>query len=178
MSDYRSPFDTLANGALHWFNKEWKIVSFDLAKENVYLLQPPPFVRSTSFYGDCLRLQVLGGCLCFVHEKRDECLDIWFLRKTGESSSSDVNEQDNYDLLSWIKEFSIPIGESGAEPCALTNSGEVLMRYKGCLFCYNPQTASLEKLMDNEFGYVFPHVNSFVSLEALGERGSKFRKKV
>ncbi|XP_026417930.1 F-box protein At3g07870-like [Papaver somniferum] len=43
MPDYRSPFGTLANGALHWLNKEGKIVSFDLAKENAYLLQSPPF---------------------------------------------------------------------------------------------------------------------------------------
>ncbi|MCL7051347.1 hypothetical protein MKW94_018624, partial [Papaver nudicaule] len=120
---------------------------------------------------------VLGGCLCFVHEKRRECfLDIWFLRKTGESSSFDVNEQDDYDLLSWIKEFSIPI-ERDAEPCALTNSGEVLMSYRRCLFCYNPQTATLEKLMDNDHCYVFSHVNSFVSLKALGETGCKVRKR-
>ncbi|XP_026416034.1 F-box protein At3g07870-like [Papaver somniferum] len=126
MPYYLSPFGTLANGALHWLNKEGKIVSFDLAKENVYLLQSPPIVRSTSVYGNRFQLQVLGGCLCFVHEKQDECLDIWFLRKTGESSSSDVNEQDDYDILSWIKELSIPI-ERYAEPCALTNRGEVLM---------------------------------------------------
>ncbi|KAI3952867.1 hypothetical protein MKW98_005094 [Papaver atlanticum] len=176
MPGYLSPFGTLANGALHWLNKEGKIVSFDLAKENVYLLQPPPIVRSTSLYGNCFQLQVLGGCLCFVHEKRGECLDIWFLRKTGESSSSDVNEQDDYDILSWIKEFSIPI-ERYAEPCALTNSGEVLMHYKQCLFRYNPQTAALEKLIDNDISYVFPHINSFVSLKALGERRCSFRKR-
>ncbi|KAI3952871.1 hypothetical protein MKW98_005098 [Papaver atlanticum] len=145
MHDYRSPFG--------------KIVSFDLAKENVYLLPSPHFVLSTSYYGNCFRLQVLGGCLCFIHEKRGECVDMWFLRKTGESSGFDLNEQDNYDLLSWIMEFSIPI-ECNVEPCAITNSGE-----------------ALEKLMDNDISYVFPHVNSFVSLKALGERGSKFRKR-
>ncbi|KAI3952869.1 hypothetical protein MKW98_005096 [Papaver atlanticum] len=176
MPDYRSPFGTLANGALHWLNKEGKILSFDLAKENVYLLQSPPFVRSTNDHVDSFRLKILGGCLCFVHEKLRECIDIWFLRKTGENSSFDLNEQDDYHLLSWIKEFSIPV-EREAEPCALTNSGEVLMRYKGCLFCYNAQTAAFEKVMDNDFSYVFPHVNSFVSLKALGERGSKFRKR-
>ncbi|XP_026426084.1 F-box protein At3g07870-like [Papaver somniferum] len=127
-------------------------------------------------FEDSFRLKILGGCLCFVHEKLRERIDIWFLRKTEENCSYDVNEQDDYHLLSWFKEFSIPV-EREAEPCALTNSGEVLMRYKGCLFCYNPQTAALEKLMDNDFRYLFSHVNSFVSLKALGEKGSKFRKR-
>ncbi|XP_026424690.1 F-box protein At3g07870-like [Papaver somniferum] len=172
---YLSPFGTLANGALHWLNKEEKIVSFDLAKENVYLLPSPPFVPAASDE-NCFQLQVLGGCLCFVHEKRGECLDIWFLRKTGESNSFELNEQDDYELLTWIKEFSIPI-EREAEPCALTNSGELLMRHKGFLFCYNPKTAALEKLMDNYFCYVLQHVNSFVSLKALGERRCSFRKR-
>ncbi|MCL7039198.1 hypothetical protein MKW94_019546, partial [Papaver nudicaule] len=127
-------------------------------------------------YDNCFQLQVLGGCLCCVHEKQGECLDIWFLRKTGESSSFDVNEQDDYDLLTWIMEFSIPT-ERDAEPCALTSSGEVLMRYKRSLFCYYPQTATLEKVMDNDLCYVYPHVNSFVSLKALGETGCKVRKR-
>ncbi|XP_026411192.1 F-box/kelch-repeat protein At3g23880-like [Papaver somniferum] len=122
----RSPFGVLANGALHWLDTEQKIGSFDLVAENLYLLPSPPFVSDTSVT-NCFQLQVLGGCLCFVHLKPDKFLDIWLLRKKGESSSSDVNVQD-YDSLTWIKEFSIPIMGDAAEPFSLT---EVVKCYCG-----------------------------------------------
>lgn len=148
-------------------------MSFDLASEKFYLLSSPPVVHVVNVW-NLFQLQVLGGCLCFVHQKLDEFLDIWFLRKKGESSSSDVNEQED-DLWTWIKEFSIPIGGS-AEPLALTKSGEVLLRYKSNLYRYDPVIADLEKLLEKGFGARFdfccavPHMNSFVSLKALGER--------
>ncbi|XP_026440668.1 F-box protein At3g07870-like [Papaver somniferum] len=122
--NHRSPFGTLANGALHWINEENKIVSFDLANENVYLLPSPPFDRPI-LMGDCLKLVSPGGRLCFVHSTQAG-IDMWFLKKKGESISSDMNEQDDYDSLNWIKDFSIPIGPE-AEPCALTNGGVVPM---------------------------------------------------
>ncbi|KAI3964311.1 hypothetical protein MKW92_049994 [Papaver armeniacum] len=175
---YRSPFGALANGALHWLTNENKILSFDLANENLYLLPFPLFDRTIGRW-DSFQLEVLGGCLCFVHKKPGEpLLDIWFLRKQGESSSLesfDLNEQNDYDSLIWIKKFSIPTGCQAA-PCALTNSGEVLLLCRSSLFCYNPETATLERLTDKGISHVFPHVNSFVSLKALGEN-CKLRKR-
>lgn len=110
--------------------------------------------------------------MCFVHSTKVG-LDIWFLKKKGDCISSDMNEQDDYDSLNWIKEFSIPIGPE-AEPCALTNGGEVLLAGQAILFCYNPQTNSLNTIAGNYFQhgfrYVIPHMNSFVSLKALGEK--------
>ncbi|XP_026440665.1 F-box protein At3g07870-like [Papaver somniferum] len=149
ISSYRSPFGTLANGALHWIDKEYNIVSFDLAKENLYLLRTPPRDGRVISVWDSFKLVVLGGCLCFVHAKQGDLLDIWLLVKKGENSGFNVNEQDDYESLFWIKEFSIPIGRD-AVPCALTNSGEVLLHYNSSLFCYDPETAALERLTDKE----------------------------
>ncbi|MCL7034589.1 hypothetical protein MKW94_003515, partial [Papaver nudicaule] len=116
------------------------------------------------------QLQALGGCLCFVHQTKDKFLDIWFLRKKGETSSYDVNEQE-FGLLIWITEFSIPFAGDNANPIALTRSGEVLLSHKSDLWCYDPKTASFEKLMDSCYSCrVVPHTNSFVSLKALGEK--------
>ncbi|RZC91661.1 hypothetical protein C5167_027725 [Papaver somniferum] len=112
------------------------------------------------------------------HPNGEPLLDIWFLRKQGESGtleSFDLNEQDDYDSLIWIKKFSIPTGCQAA-PCALTNSGEVLLLCRSSLFCYNPETANLERLIDEGISHVFPHMNRFVSLKALGEN-CKLRKR-
>ncbi|XP_026429851.1 F-box protein At3g07870-like [Papaver somniferum] len=100
-----SPFATLANGALHLLDKEQKIVSFDLASEKLYLLPPPPFVRAARVM-NYFELQVLGGSFCFLHQKENEFLDIWFLRSKGEFSSYDVNEQD-YDSLSSASQLDV-----------------------------------------------------------------------
>ncbi|KAI3893408.1 hypothetical protein MKX03_008996 [Papaver bracteatum] len=180
ISSNRSPFGTLANGALHWLNDEDKIVSFDLDTENLYLL-PSPFSDPALSRQNCSKLKVLGGCLCFVYAI--ERLDIWFLRKKGVSVSFGVNEQDDFDTLNWIKEFSIPF-RRGVELCALNNDGEILLvGYAvgyAVLISYNPQTGSMVKLTGNEFRNVFrnvtPHVNTFVSLKALGEK-CRFRKR-
>ncbi|KAI3959477.1 hypothetical protein MKW98_019067, partial [Papaver atlanticum] len=75
-----------------------------------------------------------------------------------------------FDLLIWIKELSLPVD---AWPFALTKSGEFLM---GCqssttICSYDPKTATMIKLMLNgDFCYPVPHINSFVSLKALGEK--------
>lgn len=105
------------------------------------MLPPPSFVCAANVR-NCFKLQVLGGCLCFIHQKRSELLDIWFLRKKGGHSSSAVNEQD-YSSLNWIKEFSIP--KSDAVPFALTNSGHVLLHYNSGVFCYDPETSAVSE---------------------------------
>ncbi|XP_026451262.1 F-box protein At3g07870-like [Papaver somniferum] len=163
----RSPFGAFANGALHWLDKEQKIVSFDLAEEKFYLLPSPPFVSALDVTNS-FELEVFGGCLCFIHQTQDKFLDIWFLRKKEGSSSYDMNEQE-YDLLTWIKELSLPID---ALPFALTQSGKFLMWYKSStIWSYDPKTATMEKfLLDGIFCRAIPHMNSFVSLKALGEK--------
>lgn len=88
-----------------------------------------------------------------------------------------MNEQE-YDLLTWIKELSLPID---ALPFALTQSGKFLMWYKSptiwsydpktAIWSYDPKTATMEKfLLDGIFWRAIPHMNSFVSLKALGEK--------
>ncbi|XP_026452699.1 F-box protein At3g07870-like [Papaver somniferum] len=160
------PFGAFANGALHWLDIEQKIVSFDLAEEKFYLLPSPPFVSAHS-EKNRFDLRVLGGCLCFIHRKQDKSLDIWFLRKKGESSSCDLNEQE-CDLLTWNMELSLPID---AAPISITKSGEFMMWYKSNLCSYDPKTATMEKhVLNGDFCHAVPHINSFVSLKALGEK--------
>ncbi|OVA16715.1 F-box domain [Macleaya cordata] len=162
----------LANGALHWLDyKEWKIVAFDLADEEFRLLPSPPcfrFGNFTTFY----QLQVLGGCLCVVHHERGERLDIWSLKKKK------VKEQEKQSW-SWSREFSITwkcLDKDGDyEPFALTKTNEVLLWYNGTILsCYDPKTETLKKLMDDDMGIKYfkaiPHMNTSVSLKALGER--------
>ncbi|XP_026452268.1 uncharacterized protein LOC113352690 [Papaver somniferum] len=173
---HRCPFGAFANGSLHWLNEEQKIVSFDLSNEMLCVLPSPPFVRASSVT-DRFQLKVLGGCLCFIHHKPDdELLDIRFLRSKGESNSHGVNEQE-YDLLTWIKEFSFPIeGDTDTEPFAVTKSGEVLLSHKSVICCYDPKTAAMDRIVDVNFCLAVPHMNTFVSLKALGEK-CRSRKK-
>ncbi|OVA07231.1 F-box domain [Macleaya cordata] len=164
----------LANGALHWLDKEWKIVAFDLANEEFHLLPSPPCVhpsREHNYY----KLLELGGCLCVVH--RDEPrqnLDIWSLKMKKEQ-----------DYQSWTREFSIAWEgnyHDKYEPFALTKSGEVLLRYNFETLClHDPKTATITKLVDDDMGSKYfeaiPHINSFVSLKAL-EKKSRRRRRI
>ncbi|KAL6531655.1 hypothetical protein OROMI_028018 [Orobanche minor] len=174
-SQYRSTFGVFANGAVHWLDNEERIVSINLADEKLYLLPSPPFVRAAGSQ-NTYQLHLLGGCLCFGHHKRNDCLDIWFLRKKDESSIRDMSEME-YDSSRWSKKFSIAI-EDCAEPFALTSSGEVLLHYASSIFCYDPRTRTLEKIVSDGVRVcrAIPHANSFVSLKALGEK-CKFRKR-
>ncbi|XP_026417554.1 uncharacterized protein LOC113313042 [Papaver somniferum] len=165
------PFGTFANGALHWLDNERRIVSFDLADEKLYMLPSPPFVSDSS-PANCYRLQVLGGCLCFIHSKLRGS-DIWFLRKKGENSSCNLNEQE-YGLLTWIKELRLPVS---AIPFSVTKSGQFLMWYGSNLCSYDPKTATMEKhVLNGDFCRAVPHMNSFVSLKSLGEKCRSTKK--
>ncbi|KAI3958526.1 hypothetical protein MKW92_025902 [Papaver armeniacum] len=67
-------------------------------------------------------------------------------------------------------ELSLPVD---AWPFALTKSGEFLMWscQSSAICSYDPKTATMKKLMlDGDFCYPVPHMNSFVSLKALGEK--------
>ncbi|OVA07464.1 F-box domain [Macleaya cordata] len=175
----------LVNGALHWLdnNEQLNIVAFDLADEEFSLLPSPPCLSGQIAF---FRLQVLGGCLCVVHKVQGgEPVDIWSLKKkkNRNSISYDVKEQE-YHSWSWSREFTIARGDRDRndtyQPFALTKSNEILLWYKHCILsCYDPKTATLKKLWHDDHSLVkcqaILHMNSFVSLKAMGEKSKRRR---
>ncbi|OVA02161.1 F-box domain [Macleaya cordata] len=166
----------LANGALHWLDAEQKIVAFDLVDENFRVLPPPPFLRRLN-ESNHFELQVFRGSLCALHYIGDKRMDVWSL-KNNINSNYDMKEQ-GYQFWSWSKEFS-----SGREvlipnqAITLTESGEVLLCYnRSTLFRYDMKTTTSEKLVKLDASFssynAIPHMNSFVSLKALGEEDTK-----
>ncbi|OVA16732.1 F-box domain [Macleaya cordata] len=165
----------LANGALHWLDdKEWNIVAFDLADEEFRLLPSPPCFRLGGKLTSSYQLQVLGGYLSVVHQEPGDRVDIWSFKM---NSNYDLNEHEHHSW-SWSREFSIAweggLEKDSYEPFALTKSNEVLLWYNTTILsCYDPKTATLEKIVNVGTGFKYfqaiPHIKSFVSLEALGE---------
>ncbi|XP_026396559.1 F-box protein At3g07870-like [Papaver somniferum] len=173
---------TLLNGSLYWL--EWmdqKIVAFDLANENFQLLPtaPPCFVRVKYGY---FRLAVLGGHLCFVHHKWEEGVDIWSFKNRQTDNSSGDREHESW---SWSLEFSVPFPYLVTEhdfytPFSLTTNNQILLWFNHkTLCCYDPKNKIFSKILVGNSGLDYlrgiPHVNSSVSLKALGVN-SKIRK--
>ncbi|OVA06320.1 F-box domain [Macleaya cordata] len=169
----------LANGALHWLDEEGMIVAFDLADEEFRVLPLPPcYSPYVSF-----KLHVLGGCLALVHQRNDKSTEIWTLKKKKKKSrtSYEMKEQDCHSW-SWNREFSsaVEIINRWKQPFTITKSGEIVLWYHlhfperiKSLARYDPKTANLEKLGDLDkvlnYSEARSHINSFVSLKALGE---------
>ncbi|XP_026410897.1 F-box protein At3g07870-like [Papaver somniferum] len=161
----------LASDALHWFNQEWEIVAFDLVKEEFSLLPPQPCPGATM--ENFLTLQVLEGRLCVASSHGGVRLDIFSFKK-------ETSEWENMFSIACLSDQFMDI----YWPISLTLSGKLLLRsnYQN-LFCYDPQTGELKKQMDLDKGTyrgpsyheypkieAIPHMNSFVSLKALGEK--------
>ncbi|OVA07457.1 F-box domain [Macleaya cordata] len=171
-----------ANGALYWLDVgERKVVAFDLADEEFRLLPSPPCfgMCKSAFVG----LRLLGGYVCIVYINEGKYLDIWALKKKKKKikhSDYDVKEQEEYHSWSWSwsREFSIawegPVMGTSYQPFALTKKNEVLLLHNGILSCYDPKTATSKKLWDDDsasrYIQAIPHMNSNVSLKALGEK--------
>ncbi|OVA09218.1 F-box domain [Macleaya cordata] len=181
---YPPPPGILANGALHWLDHmaPMKILAFDLADEKFRVVPSPPCFLPAGYNQSKhhFQLQELGRCLCLVHHVKGERMDIWSLKKMKNSTNDNMEDQE-YQLWTWSREFSIRcngwiLGEY--KPFALTKSGEVLFwRDNKILFRYDPKTGTLKKLSvedwDLKFFQAIPHMNSFVSMKALGEKSRK-----
>ncbi|OUZ99216.1 F-box domain [Macleaya cordata] len=167
------------DGAVHWLDyRKLRIVGFDLADEEFFEVPSPPCfqpIEARLF----LYLEVLGGCLSVVRIKRGVCVDVWSLKKKKKMNSSYETKAKDYECYwNWSREFSIAwVGKfrDNYDPFAITKSGEVLLWYnQTILYLYNTKTATLKELKNGGLGLkvfrVIPHMNSFVSLKALGER--------
>ncbi|KAI3892477.1 hypothetical protein MKX03_012695 [Papaver bracteatum] len=175
----QQPLGTYVNGSLYWIDKK-KIMAFNLVDEEFRLIQPPPCYDDPSHNCNyCFDMVLaLKGNLYFCHQNNKEhLLYIWSLKK-------------NTTEVSWSRDFSIAYNsacetddEYPVQPLLITKKNEVLFVHQGStLYCYDPKTAVVIKLWDDDskseliWLTAFPHMNSFVSLRALGERCESKKK--
>ncbi|MCL7029580.1 hypothetical protein MKW94_018367 [Papaver nudicaule] len=173
----QTPLGVYVNGYLHWIDKK-KIVAFNLADEEFRLIQSPPYCDPPHNCSTCFdMLQVLRGNLCLCHQRNEEhLLDIWSLKKNATEAS-------------WTRDFSIAYQSSldidhqfPVWPLLITVKNEVLFVHQGdMLCCYDPRTNMVIELWEDKKQelnrlHASPHMNSFVSLKALGERSETKKK--
>ncbi|XP_026404189.1 F-box protein At3g07870-like [Papaver somniferum] len=157
---YINTHGLLLNESLYWEFKTGEVVAFDLASETFASI-PTGFPTDLHF-----KLGVLGGYLSATHYDKDSnTSDILLLKKKEEGGS-----------LSWIKEFSLS-NTNAYESLALTGRGTVLCRSTTKVQRYDLNSSSSKLLVD--FGrdkcifQAIPHMNTLVSLKALGEENTK-----
>ncbi|XP_026416657.1 uncharacterized protein LOC113312114 [Papaver somniferum] len=167
------------NGVCFWLDSTGMIVAFDFASAEFQLISPPPSMDEyNNVYSN--KLCTLGGCLCIFQQPLSitGIPGIWVLRKNEVKGKEDI----------WVKECPLPSIVSWelyrkntrtAMPFALTKRGEILFKfYSGkTIASYDLKSATprnnwmLDKVW-NRFEAI-PHVNTFVSLKALGEEVTK-----
>ncbi|KAI3874050.1 hypothetical protein MKX03_016379 [Papaver bracteatum] len=173
---------TYVDGSLHWIDNK-KIIAFNLVNEEFRLIQPPPSYDPSHDCRYCLDMVLaLRENVCFCHQNNEEhLLDIWSLKKNATEAS-------------WSRDFSIaynstwemgsPSYEFPVKPFLITKKNEVLFVHQGStLYCYDPNTNTVIKLWNDEKWELMrlcavPHINSFVSLKALGERSKSKKKEI
>ncbi|KAI3925098.1 hypothetical protein MKW98_009748 [Papaver atlanticum] len=174
------PAGFCVNGAIHWkCNESTDIVVFDLADEEFHLLRSP-ITRLPIIGLSRRKLIVMRGCLCLEYWYSPSLeMELWVLKKNKEensSSSSDhMNEQYYYKSWSWSREFILSSVGNRWDILCLLKSGEILLNddRKVVRCTSNEGPISSTKIMEhnNMFDYWdASHINSFVSLDALGER--------
>ncbi|XP_026394329.1 F-box protein At3g07870-like isoform X1 [Papaver somniferum] len=168
------------NGSLYWFEcLEQEIVAFDLVSEVFQVIQSPTCLDSTLNSYTCLCL--LGGCLCLAYQDPYGPLELWLYREEKDSGRGTNDKKHCF----WSKEYMIASETKGLyTPVALTERGEILLWTGKMLCCYDPKTACLVELascsdMSKSFrkGQTVLHMNSFVSLKALGEKFAKISRR-
>ncbi|XP_026384150.1 F-box protein At3g07870-like [Papaver somniferum] len=158
-----------ADGAIHWIHLErQKIVSFDLEDEVFRYLPLPPLLSCANYH---TRLVVLRGCVSLVQGSIPPTyeIEVWSLRQKF-----------------WVWEFKLVPTAYGYDPFAVTKNGEVLLsHYKKILSIYNPNIKALNILLRRDNINVNSsrvqavlHMNSFVSLKAIGEKETKTRRQL
>ncbi|KAI3955793.1 hypothetical protein MKW98_006153 [Papaver atlanticum] len=150
-----------------------KVVAFDLANEEFRLVSAPPCMEKLWNEHDC-RLVALGRQLCLY--MGDELrVEIWSLMKGGGSKET------------WCLEFDIDYeavvgsGLRKLQPVLLRKAGEIVFLFaESVLYCYDPKTTIL-KMISNEASTedfkaveVIAHLNTFASLEAMGENSKRY----
>ncbi|XP_026410013.1 F-box protein At3g07870-like [Papaver somniferum] len=147
-----------ANGSDYWNLGKGKIVAFDLVEE--FFVKLPRFSPGSLDF----RLGVLEDYLCITHKTGAKSADIWLFKQKNDNS------------FSWSKEFSLINTSSYNVPLGLTSSGTVLCHDSSTKFLrHDLKSSSSKKLLDfgKQIYQAIPHMNTLVSLKALGEEDTK-----
>ncbi|KAI3909287.1 hypothetical protein MKW98_025929 [Papaver atlanticum] len=122
----------------------------------------------------------MRGCLCLSYEYA-KVADFWMLKKNDEKnagSSNLYNARDQYyKSRSWIKESHVgfPSVNRVFKIFGLSQEGDVVLRHiHGFLSQYNAERGDVkvyttERNSKAFYSRIISHVNSFISLKALGE---------
>ncbi|KAI3967734.1 hypothetical protein MKX01_039644 [Papaver californicum] len=185
-----------ADGEVYWLHQEIMrkdrvpgpmksndggVVGFNLADEVFRLLPNPPYYIPGTTIAVFLyhQIQVLGGCLCYIHKNRHDNINIWSFKKKNDSSSCSFNEKEE-DSSNWSLAASVQLQrDKFAQFFDLKKSGEILYWYNNkTALSYDSRTASIKELLNEgttglEVFETIRHENSFVSLKALGEENVK-----
>ncbi|RZC71853.1 hypothetical protein C5167_034974 [Papaver somniferum] len=163
---------------------EGRVVAFHLADEVFRLLPNPPYYTilpcgkkiAVFVYH---QIQVLGGCLCYIHKVRYDTINVWSFKKNNDTNGLGVNEKEE-DSSNWSLAATVHIQRDNlAQFFDLTKSEEILYwDDKKTALSYNPKTASMKELLNDgttglEVFETIRHESSFVSLKALGEENVK-----
>ncbi|XP_026420749.1 F-box protein At1g47340-like [Papaver somniferum] len=178
----------LWKGSLHWLDvNQGKVLAFDLADETFrrYLPETPCININT----EITQFKLLGGYLSIVAvDRRIRRVNIWALKYTQHKNDDILLEVGKYQ---WSLEFSIPFFASpygytvdcNYDPFDITKNNEVLLWHTlkpqgwsttpTFLFRYDPKTDTLKEVLHWKTYHIvtfkgIPHVNSHVSLKALG----------
>ncbi|KAI3978140.1 hypothetical protein MKX01_012971, partial [Papaver californicum] len=158
---------TYANDAIYWISYN-NVVAFDLADEEFRLLSAPPCMQNRK-PGDRYALVAQGRHLCLYMDKKLH-MEIWSMKRSSESKEI------------WCMEYKIDYkavlrsSQSSFWPILLRRNGEIVLLYaRSVLYCYDMKTKIFKviskKASTDHFEAVEPiaHVNTFASLEAMGE---------
>ncbi|XP_026397712.1 F-box protein At3g07870-like [Papaver somniferum] len=180
-----------ADGEVYWLHQGMprtergksntgRVVAFSLANEMFRLLPTPPYYTTLP---SCLKMavfvyyqiQVLGGCLCFIHKKGYDTINVWSFKKRNDCCSCSSNEKEE-DSSNWSLAAAVHLQRGDlVEFFDLTKNGEILYwDDKRTPLSYDPRTASIKELLNDDTAGLdvfetIRHENSFVSLKALGE---------
>ncbi|XP_076939950.1 F-box protein At3g07870-like [Bidens hawaiensis] len=109
----------LCNGALHWIvrdGKKYKIIAFDLAKEEFKEIPQPDDTRYK--YTSNTKLGIAEDCLC-IYLCQHSRLDRWIMKDYGVKESWDVllrrNREMKYDIVHYFS--TLNSGTSGQNNC-------------------------------------------------------------
>ncbi|XP_026389034.1 F-box protein At3g07870-like [Papaver somniferum] len=169
---FKAGTGTYANDAIYWtaYNK---VVAFDLAKEEFRLLRVPLCLQNRQNSDRC-GLVALGGHLCLYMDKLR--FEIWSVMKSSDSRETWRMELD-------IDYEAVVMGsrKRNFKPILLTKKGEIIFLYaESVLYCYDTKTTFLKMISDEasadyfEAVEVIAHVNTFASLEVMGENSKRY----
>ncbi|KAI3840017.1 hypothetical protein MKX03_020505 [Papaver bracteatum] len=113
----------------------------------------------------------MRGCLCLAYEY-EFYGDLWMLKKQENAVTSEFyNAKDQYyKSRKWSKEIEIPYEglNHTFKIFGLTKEGAAILKHEdGSMTLYHPKFNA--RVGDSTFIQLISHINSFVSLKALGE---------